>query len=104
MKNQIIAYAAFAILTALWLAFGAALLFNQELVATAWQAFRAWPLIGQLLVALVSLPVVLGLWIWNTAWPLLLRLVLVLTLACATLYTFFPKKVSSPSTPAPARP
>jgi hypothetical protein len=92
MNNRMISYLAFAILTLLWLAFGAALIFNQGLVNTVWQAFRTWPLVGQLVVALLTLPVVTGLWIWNTNWPEWLRLILVLSLAWATIYTFFPKK------------
>jgi hypothetical protein len=31
-------------------------------------------------------------WIWETTWPLLLRLVLVIGLAWVTVYVFFPKK------------
>jgi hypothetical protein len=92
MKNQIIAYIAFGVLAFLWLAFFAAMLINPELLNTAWQTFRGWPLIVQLVVGLLTLPVTLGLWIWNTAWPIWLRLILVIGLAGVTLYTFFPKK------------
>jgi hypothetical protein len=35
---------------------------------------------------------VIGLWVWETSWPILLRLVLVAGLAWVTLYTFFPWK------------
>jgi hypothetical protein len=94
MKNQLIAYTAFAILALLWLAFGIALVFNREMLETTWQLFRGWPLVGQLLVALLTLPVVAGLWIWNTSWPVWLRLVLVIGLAWMTVYTFFPKKTT----------
>ncbi len=103
MKNKLINLIAFAILTALWLAFGAVLLFNPEVLGTVWQVFRGIPLVGQLVVALLTLPLVLGLWIWNTDWPLLLRLVLVIGLGLATIYTFFPKKDSSQTDPAPVR-
>jgi hypothetical protein len=94
MKNQLIGYTAFAILTLLWLAFGIALVFNQEMLLTVWQLFRGWPLVGQLLVTLLTLPVVAGLWIWNTSWPVWLRLILVIGLALMTIYTFFPKKTA----------
>jgi hypothetical protein len=33
-----------------------------------------------------------GLWIWNTSWPIWLRLILIIGLAWGTVYTFFPKK------------
>ena len=96
-QNQLISYTAFAVLALLWLAFGMALVFNQEMLQTIWQLFRGWPLVGQLLTVLLTLPVAAGLWIWNTSWPLWLRLILVIGLAAATVYTFFPKKTAGQS-------
>ena len=90
MSNRPVNIVAFTILTLLWLAFGAALLFNRELLDAAWQIYRSWPLVGQIILGLLLLPVVLGLWIWETAWPLWLRLILVVGLAWVTLYLFFP--------------
>ena len=95
MRDRIINIFAFVILTLLWIGFTAALLFNPDTLNTVWQAFRGWPLILQLVVGLLVLPFVLGLWIWQTSWPLLLRLLLVLGLAWVTVYTFFPKKHSN---------
>jgi hypothetical protein len=97
MTNRAINILAFAVLTLLWLVFGAALLVNRELLNTAWQSFRAWPLAGQLVVWLLLLPVTLGLWIWQTSWPIWLRLILVAGLAWATIYLFFPRKTRSPA-------
>lgn len=90
--NTIISFGSFGILSLLWLGFGAALLFNQALLDTVWQLFRGLPLILQGLFGLLLLPVVLGLWIWETSWPLWIRLILVIGLGWATLYTFFPKQ------------
>lgn len=94
MRDRIINIFAFAVLSLLWLGFGAALLFNRDLLNTVWQSFRSWPLIIQAVVALLTLPVVLGLWIWETSWTLWLRLLLVSGLAWVTIYTFFPRKIS----------
>ena len=104
MKNRIINIFAFAVLTLLWLAFAAALLFNRDLLDSAWQSFRSWSLILQALVALMALPVVVGLWIWETSWSMALRLILVLGLAWATVYTFFPRKTSSKTDVSAATP
>ena len=82
---------AFTILTLLWLGFGAALLFNRELLPKAWSVFRSWNIFIQLFVTLLVLPLVLGLWIWQTRWPGWVRLVLVVGLAWITAYTFFPR-------------
>ena len=88
--NFLINILAFAVLTLLWLGFGAALLFNREILNKVWKSFRSIPLLVQLLIALFTLPVVLGLWIWHTSWPVWLRLTLVAGLAWITIYMFIP--------------
>jgi hypothetical protein len=89
----LISILAFAVLTLLWLGFGAALLFNPELLGKAWRLFRSWNILLQLFVALLVLPVILGLWIWQTRWPIWLRVLLVAGLAWMTIYTFFPRSL-----------
>jgi hypothetical protein len=95
MTNRVINIFAFSVLTLLWLAFGSALLFNRELLDTVWQSFRSWPLIIQIVVGLLVLPVALGLLIWETPWPLWLRLILVVGLGWVTIYLFFPWRTRS---------
>ena len=104
MRDRIINIFAFTVLTLLWLAFIAALLFNQEILDTTWQSFRSWPLVVQIPVGLLVLPVIAGLWIWETSWPLLLRLILVAGLAWVTVYAFFPRKLSTKTKISPAKP
>ena len=65
--NLLISYVAFGILTLLWLGLGAALLFNQAILDTVWQSFRGIPLVLQIIVGFLVLPVVLGLWVWESA-------------------------------------
>jgi hypothetical protein len=48
--------------------------------------------VAQILVGLLLLPLMLGLWIWQAPWPLWIRLILVIGLGFATIYTFFPKQ------------
>lgn len=88
--NTLVNMIAFVGLTLLWLFFLAALLFKHELLEQAWRTFRSWPLLAQLVVALFTLPVVIGLWIWQMKWPAWLRVALVVGLAWVTIYTFFP--------------
>lgn len=90
--NMLISISAFVILSILWLGFGAALVFNQALLDTVWQFFREMPFVVQMIVGFLTLPVVLGLWIWEASWPLWVRLILVIGLGFATIYTFFPKQ------------
>lgn len=90
--NTIISFGSFAILSLLWLGFAAALVFNQTILDNIWQALRGMPMFIQVLVWLLVLPVALGLWIWETHWPLWIRLILIIGLGWATIYTFFPKQ------------
>ncbi len=91
MRDRIINLIAFAALGVLWLGFIAGLAVRPEMLNTTWLSLRGLPLIIQALVWLLALPVVLGLWIWQMSWPSAIRLILVLGLAWATLYAFFPR-------------
>src|SRR5512146_2078109 len=95
MKNKSLNLVAFSLLSLLWLGFLIVLFTNQQLLVSAWQAFAGWPLIFQMVVWLLGLPLVLGLWIWQMAWALWLRVILVLGLAWVTVYLFFPRKSAS---------
>ena len=81
----------FVIFAALWLAFGVGIIWSQGSVDAAWQWVRDLPLVLQLLVWLLFLPVMAGLWIWETSWPYLLRVLLVVGLAGWNLLVFLPR-------------
>jgi len=81
----------FALFGALWVAFGAALVMNQGGLDAAWTWLRSLPLILQAIVWLLFLPVTGGLWIWETSWPIIVRIVLVVGLAGWNLLMFIPR-------------
>jgi hypothetical protein len=81
----------FAIFAVLWVAFGAALIWSQGSLDAAWQWVRDLPLIAQGIVWLLFLPVMLGLWVWETTWPLILRLVVIVGVAGWNLIVFLPR-------------
>lgn len=83
--------ALFVVFAALWLALGAGLLLDQGAVDAAWEWVRGLPLVLQGLAALLFLPVVAALWVWETAWPLVVRLALVGGLAGWSLMIFLPR-------------
>jgi hypothetical protein len=85
----------FVVFAALWLAVGAGLIWSQGSVDAAWQAIRELPLIVQGVVWLLFLPVMVGLWIWETTWPLVLRLVLLLGIAGWNLLIFLPRALTA---------
>ena len=81
----------FAIFAIIWVAFGAALIWSQGSLDQAWQAIRELPLIVQIVVWVLFLPVMIGLWVWETSWPIVVRLVLLFGLAGWNLMMFLPK-------------
>jgi ABC-type amino acid transport system permease subunit len=83
----------FVLFGIVWLAVGVGLVWSQGTVDQAWQAIRELPLLVQALVWLLFLPVMAGLWIWESSWPLLIRLVLVVGLAGWSLLIFLPKSL-----------
>ncbi len=81
----------FVIFAVIWLAFGAALVFSQGSLDAARQTIRGLPLLVQLIAWLLFLPVMIGLWVWETTWPLILRWFVVLGIAGCNLLVFLPK-------------
>ena len=81
----------FTIFAFIWAAFGVALVWSQGSLDQAWQTIGSWPLPLQLIAWVLFLPVMAGLWIWETTWPLLVRIVLVLSLAGWNLLVFLPR-------------
>ena len=82
---------AFVIYGALWVGFAAALLTNPGALDEAWQSIAQLPLPIQAVVWLLFLPVMAGLWVWGTDWPVLIRLVIVAPLAGWNLLVFVPR-------------
>ena len=85
----------FGIFAIMWVAFAAGLIFSQGSVDQAWQTIRELPLIAQVVVWVLFLPVMVGLWVWETSWPLIVRLVLVAGVAGWNLLIFLPKALQA---------
>ncbi len=88
--TMLINVSAFLLFIVLWLAFGAALLFSWGTLDGVWEGLRGLPWPVQAIVWLLLLPVVAGLWIWETDWSLWLRLLLLAGLALANIVAFYP--------------
>ena len=86
--------AAFLIFALMWVGFGVALVASQGSLHDAWQWVRALPLVIQGLVGLLFLPVVVALWIYETTWPMVLRLLVIAGIAGWSLLIFMPKWLS----------
>jgi ABC-type amino acid transport system permease subunit len=86
----------FGVFALLWVGFGVALMWSQGSLDATWQTIRSLPLIVQAVVWLLFLPVAAGLWIWETTWPMLLRLLLIVGIAGWNLLVFLPRALQAP--------
>jgi hypothetical protein len=86
--DMVIALAAFTIFAAMWLAFAVAILTNPSNIDGTWKNLLDLPLLGKGLLAFLFLPVVAGMWIWETSWHYITSLAGVAGLAWFTIYAF----------------
>jgi hypothetical protein len=85
----------FVVFAVIWIAFGAALIWSQGSLDAAWQWVRALPMLAQAIVWLLFLPVMIGMWVWETTWPFIVRLVLIIGIAGWNLLVFLPKALQA---------
>ena len=72
--SRVLGTYAILIFAILWVGFALALLVNPEWLDLLWNWVRALPTVAEILVWLLFLPIVVGLWIWESSWPALARL------------------------------
>jgi hypothetical protein len=80
----------------LWLGFGIALVTNPAALDDWWRAITQLPLPVQALAWLLFLPVLAGLWVWQTDWPLVVRWILIVGIAAWNLMVFNPRPGRAP--------
>ena len=85
----------FTIFALVWAGFAVGLIASQGSLDQAWQTIRALPLPVEAVVWLLFLPAVVGLWIWETTWPLLVRLVLIGGIAGWNLLILLPRAATA---------
>jgi hypothetical protein len=82
--SRVLSTYAIVIFAILWIGFAIALLVNPEWLDLLWNWVRALPSVAEILVWVLFLPIVVGLWIWESSWPVLSRL---LALAGVVIWT-----------------
>ena len=65
---------AIVIFATLWVGFAIALVVNREWLDLLWNWVRALPAVAEIIVWVLFLPIMAGLWIWESSWPTLVRL------------------------------
>ncbi|HEY3335908.1 MAG TPA: hypothetical protein VGK16_11810 [Candidatus Limnocylindrales bacterium] len=74
----------------LWVGFAAAAVRVPDRLEAAWGRLRSMPLPVQALAWLLLLPVLAGLWVWRSRWPLLGRSIVVASIATWNLLVLLP--------------
>jgi len=87
----------FVLFAVIWIAVAVGLVWSAGTVEEAWRAIRALPLVVQALAWVLFLPVMAGLWIWESSWPFVVRLVLLAGVAGWNLLVFLPKATRAAS-------
>jgi hypothetical protein len=72
--SRVLSTYAIVIFAILWVGFATALLVNPEWLDSLWNWVRALPTVAEITVWVLFLPIMVGLWIWESSWPALLRL------------------------------
>lgn len=85
----------FAVFALLWFVVIVSIVLNPAAVDDVWRQIGALPIIVQLVAWLLFLPVMAGLWIWETDWPDVVSIVLILAVAASTLFVMRPTKRST---------
>lgn len=63
------------IFVVLWVGFVIAMVLNREWLDQVWSWAQALPTVPKIIVWALFLPILVGLWIWESSWPTLGRLV-----------------------------
>ena len=65
---------AIVIFAMLWVGFAIALVVNREWLDLLWNWVRALPSVAEIIIWVLFLPIMVGLWIWESSWSALVRL------------------------------
>ena len=65
---------AIVIFAMLWVGFAIALVVNREWLDLLWNWVQALPSVAEIIVWVLFLPVMVGLWIWESSWPVIVRM------------------------------
>ena len=72
-RHRMSTYAS-VVFVALWVGFAAALIVNREWLDVLWNWGLGLPLALKIIIWLIFAPIMVGLWIWESSWPVLGRL------------------------------
>ena len=74
MVPRVLSTYAIVILAILWIGFAVALGVNREWLDLLWNWLRALPTVVEIIVWVLFLPITVLLWVWESSWSTLVRL------------------------------
>ena len=72
--SRVLSTYAIVIFALLWGGFAIAVVVNREWLDLLWHWTQALPSVAEIIVWVLFLPIMVGLWAWESSWPVLLRL------------------------------
>jgi hypothetical protein len=86
-----------AVFVVLWVGVGLALILSPATIDSLWVAIGASGLVVQVVLWVLFLPVMAGLWVWESSgWADLIRIALIVAIAAWNLLVFKPKGLGWP--------
>jgi hypothetical protein len=83
--SRVLSTYAIVIFAILWIGFAIAIVANREWLDIIWNWVRALPAATEIIIWVFFLPIIVGLWIWESSWS---TLVTVLAFAGIVVWTF----------------
>jgi len=74
VATRVLSTYAIVIFAVLWIGLVVALVVNPEWLDSLWNWVRGLPTAVEIIVWVLLLPIMVGLWIWESSWALILRL------------------------------
>jgi hypothetical protein len=74
LVTRLLSTYAVVVFAMLWIGFAIALVVNREWLDLVWNWVQALPSVARIIVWVLFLPGMVGLWIWESSWPVLVRL------------------------------
>ena len=72
--SRVLGTYAIVVFAMLWIGFAVALVVNREWLDLLWNEVRALPSMTEIVVWILFLPIMVGLWIWESSWSTFIRL------------------------------
>jgi hypothetical protein len=70
---RIMTFYSLVVFAVLWIGLAITMIVNPALLDQLWNSVRALPLWQEIIVWVLFLPITVGLWIWESSWPMILR-------------------------------